>query len=295
MGTLYVVATPIGNLEDVTLRALRVLREVDALYAEDTRRTQILLDRFEIDRRPVSLHEHNEASRVEAVLDALASDHSVALVSDAGVPLVSDPGARVVAAAIEAGHVVEPVPGPSAVLSALVVAGFEVAPFAFLGFLPRVAGAREAVLESYRARSETLVMFDSPARLHERLLELSTRFPERRACVARELTKRHEEVARGSCAELAEHFAEGVKGECTIVLDGARGEVADREARAAGEVAPLDAEALDREIEAALDAGKRHREIVAELAPRTSLPRKRVYARVQEVKDERREGSEGGT
>ncbi|MDP6981356.1 MAG: 16S rRNA (cytidine(1402)-2'-O)-methyltransferase [Myxococcota bacterium] len=286
MGTLHVVATPIGNLEDVTPRALRVLREARVLYAEDTRRTQILLDRFDIARRAVSLHEHNEASRVDAVLEALGRDETVALVSDAGVPLISDPGARVVAAAIEAGHVVEPVPGASAVLSALIVAGFPAAPFTFLGFLPRTAGAREVMLESYRARPETIVMFESPARLHGRLLELAACFPARRGCVARELTKRHEEVVRGSCAELAAHFADGVKGECTIVLEGALGEAAEREAEQRGDAGILDDEALDSAIREALTEGKRPREIVAALSGRTALPRKRVYARVQALKDE---------
>ncbi len=286
MGTLHVVATPIGNLEDVTPRALRVLREANVLYAEDTRRTQILLDRFEISRRAISLHEHNEASRVDSVLEALGRDEAVALVSDAGVPLISDPGARVVAAAIDAGHTVEPVPGASAVLSALIVAGFPAAPFAFLGFLPRTAGARTAVLESYRARPETIVMFESPARLHGRLLELAECFPLRRVCVARELTKRHEEVVRGSGAELAAHFAEGVKGECTVVLEGALAEVAEQEAEQRGDEGLLDDAALTAAIQAALAEGKRPREIVAALAGRTAMPRKRVYARVQALKDE---------
>ena len=223
---------------------------------------------------------------MEEVVEALSRGQTVALVSDAGVPLVSDPGARVVASAIESGFRVESIPGPSAVLSALVVAGFGAARFCFLGFLPRAAGAREAILESYRGRPETLVMFESPARLRSRLLELGERFPERCACVARELTKRHEEVARGLAAGLAEHFETGVKGECTIVIEGATGAVAENEARAAASSGLLDGSELDAEIRASLAAGKRHREIVAELSSRTSLPRKRIYSRVQEIKDE---------
>lgn len=286
MAPLHVVATPIGNLEDITARALRVLREADVIYAEDTRRTQILLNHFEIAGRPISLHEHNEASRVEAVLEALAGGSSVALVSDAGMPLVSDPGARVVAAAIEAGELVEAIPGASAVLGALVVSGFRATPFAFVGFAPRTAGARDALLNSYRARPETLVMFESPARLHDRLVELSGCFPERRACVARELTKRHEEVVRGTCEELAAHFAGVVKGECTIVLEGAVGEVASVEASRDPETALLDDAGLEREIRAALAEGRRAREVVTRLLGRTALPRKQLYARVQAIKDE---------
>ena len=173
MGTLHVVATPIGNLEDVSLRALRVIGEADLLFAEDTRRTRKLLDRHRIAARPLSLHAHNEQSRIDRALAALAGDGRVALVSDAGTPLVSDPGERLVAAAIAAGHRVEPVPGASAVLAALAVAGLPTARFTFLGFLPRRAGDRKQVLRAYRSRPETLVLFESPKRIGKTLAELA--------------------------------------------------------------------------------------------------------------------------
>ncbi len=209
MGTLYVVATPIGNLEDVTLRALRVLREVELVLAEDTRRTRTLLTHHDVRTRPRSLHAHNEAQRSREVLEALASGSSVALVSDAGTPLVSDPGERLVAAVIQAGHAVVPIPGPSAVLSALVASGLPAAPFLFLGFLPRRSGEREALLARIRDRTETVVLFESPRRLAATLRRLADTLGDRPACVARELTKLHEEVARGSLQELAERFARG--------------------------------------------------------------------------------------
>ncbi|MCP4037332.1 MAG: 16S rRNA (cytidine(1402)-2'-O)-methyltransferase [bacterium] len=283
MGTLCVVATPIGNLEDVSQRALRILGEADRIFAEDTRRTQILLDRFDIDARASSLHEHNEASRIQGVLELLRSGANVALVSDAGTPLVSDPGARLVEAAIADGHEVDPIPGPSAVVAAVSVSGFRAVPFAFLGFLPRTRGARENLLKSYLARPETLVMFESPARLHDRLVELAEHLSGRRACVARELTKVHQEIARGSLEELAAHFGAGTKGECTIVVEGA-GEAE----RAHTSPALLEGEFLDARIRECLAEGRRPREIAALLAPQTPLPRKVLYARVQALREEDR-------
>src|SRR5262245_32836486 len=172
-GKLSLVATPIGNLEDVTLRALRVLREADLLLAEDTRHVQKLLHRHGIRARPVSLHAHNEARRCGEALAALGSGAHVALVSDAGTPLVSDPGERLVAAAVDAGHAVEAVPGPSAVLAGLVVSGLPAGRFAFLGFLPRRTGERERLLARVRPLPETLVFFESPRRLAANLRRLA--------------------------------------------------------------------------------------------------------------------------
>ncbi len=222
MGTLGLVATPIGNLEDITLRALRVLREADRIYAEDTRRTGILLRHYDIATRASSLHAHNERARIREVVVALDADEAVALVSDAGSPLISDPGIRVVDAVLEAGHRVEAIPGPSAVLAALGVAGLAPQPFAFLGFLPRRSGARRTRLEAYRERPETLVLFESPHRIGAFLEDAAAVLGSRRACVARELTKLHEEVARGSLEELAERFRDGARGEITVVIEGTR-------------------------------------------------------------------------
>jgi 16S rRNA (cytidine1402-2'-O)-methyltransferase len=273
VGSLFVVATPIGNLEDVTLRALRVLREADLLLAEDTRRTRKLLDRHGIAARSVSLHAHNEAARTRRALEVLGQGRSVALVSDAGTPLVSDPGERLVAAAAAAGHAVVPVPGASALLAALSVSGLPAAPFTFVGFLPRQAGPRDALLERLRGAPETLVLFEAPQRLAATLRRLAEALGDRRAVVARELTKRHEELVRGRLSELAAHFAEGARGECTLVVAGAepppRPEAAD----------------LDEAIRAALAAGESTREIAARMA-RAGYRRRDVYARAVALRKE---------
>jgi 16S rRNA (cytidine1402-2'-O)-methyltransferase len=270
---LHVVATPIGNLEDVTLRALRVLREADLLLAEDTRRTRILLDRHGIGARPVSLHAHNEAARIAHALAVLAAGGEVALVSDAGTPLVSDPGERLVRAAIAAGHAVVPVPGASAPLAALVAAGIPAARFSFVGFLPRRASAGDALLASLAAREDALVFFESPKRVAATLRKLGGALGDRQACVARELTKRHEELARGTLSELARRFASGARGEVTIVVAGAAEPAAAAEAQAP----PRD---LDADIRAGLAAGRPSRELAHELAKAHRLPRREVYARV---------------
>jgi 16S rRNA (cytidine1402-2'-O)-methyltransferase len=269
MGTLYVVATPIGNLDDVTLRALAVLREAALVLAEDTRRTRVLLDRHGIAARPVSLHAHNEAARTDQVLAALADGKAVALVSDAGTPLVSDPGERLVARALADGHRVVPVPGPSAVLAALVASGLPAERFTFVGFLPRKAGERRRRLAELAPRPETLVLFESPRRVGALLAELAASFGVRRACVARELTKLHEEVVRGKLGELAAQFAEGARGEVSVVVEGA--------ARAA-EPAPLAEHVLRARVREALAAGLSARDLAAQLAQETGLPRRTLYA-----------------
>jgi len=267
MGTLSVVATPIGNLEDVTLRALRVLREADLLLAEDTRRTRVLLDRHGIEARPRSLHAHNEAARTDEALAALAAGRNVALVSDAGTPLVSDPGERLVARAIAAGHAVVPVPGPSAALAALVASGLPAEAFTFLGFLPRKAGLRAARLAALAGRTETLILFESPRRVAATLRELARSLGERRACVARELTKLHEELARGTLAELATRFADGARGEVTIVVEGAP--------PLAVETNP---DTLRERVRELLAAGGSARDVAAQLARETGEAKRVVYA-----------------
>jgi 16S rRNA (cytidine1402-2'-O)-methyltransferase len=274
VGTLRLVATPIGNLEDVTGRALRVLREADLVLAEDTRRTRVLLDRYGIAARPRSLHAHNEAAREREVLEALAAGRDVALVSDAGTPLVSDPGERLVAAALAAGHRVEAVPGPSAVLAALAASGLPAAPFAFLGFLPRRTGERDALLRGWRDRPETLVLFESPRRLGGALRALAAALGDRPAAVARELTKLHEEIARGPLSALAERFAEGARGEVTIVIGGAK---------AGTSVDEAPGESVDERIAALAAQGLHAREIARTLAEETELPKRALYARAVEA------------
>jgi 16S rRNA (cytidine1402-2'-O)-methyltransferase len=273
MGVLHLVSTPIGNLEDVTLRALRVLREADLVLAEDTRHARRLLDRHGIDARLVSLHAHNEAARLAQVLEALAAGRVVALVSDAGTPLVSDPGERLVRSALAAGHEVRAVPGPSAVLAALAVSGLPAGRFRFLGFVPRRAGERNALLDAVAPSPDTLIWFESPRRLGATLAALAARLGPRRACVARELTKLHEEAVRGSLAELAERFAAGARGEVTLVVEGAP------ETPEAGRV-----EDLDPEIRRRLAAGASCREIAGELATR-GVSRRAIYARAVALRD----------
>ena len=277
MGTLHLVATPIGNLEDVTLRALRVLREADLVFAEDTRRTRVLLDRHAIAQRPRSLHAHNEAARIAEVLAALAAGQQVALVSDAGTPLVSDPGEKLVAAAIAAGHSVVPLPGASAVIASLVGSGLAATPFTFLGFLPRKAGERDRLLAGFRARVETLVLFESPHRVAATLRALGAQLGDRAGCIARELTKVHEEFARGTLAELGVRFADGTRGEVTIVVAGASAAdvVATEQARAAAQ--PHDVAAR---IAALTAQGLRAKDVAAAIAAATGVTRREAYAQV---------------
>ena len=277
MGTLYLVATPIGNLEDVTLRALRVLREADLVFAEDTRRTRVLLDRHAIAQRPRSLHAHNESARIAEVLAALAAGQQVALVSDAGTPLVSDPGAQLVAAAIAAGHAVVPLPGASAVIASLVASGLAATPFTFLGFLPRKAGERDRLLAGFRLRAETLVLFESPRRVAATLRALEAQLGNRAGCIARELTKVHEEFARGTLAELATRFADGARGEVTIVVAGAAD--ADRVA-SEGTRAASSSQDLDARIAALTASGLRAKQIADTIAAETGVSRRDAYARV---------------
>jgi 16S rRNA (cytidine1402-2'-O)-methyltransferase len=217
---LLVCATPIGNLSDVTLRVLDALRDADAVLCEDTRRTQILLDRYEIRaRRLVSVHRHNEARRVAELLPRIAAGETFALVSDAGLPGVNDPGARLLEAAIADGLTVTVLPGPSAVETALVVSGLAAAEYRFLGYLPRRNAELDALWEAARSWAYAAVAFESPRRLATSLERLAREDPERRVAVCRELTKLHEEVVRGTAAELAARYAtEAVRGEVTVVV-----------------------------------------------------------------------------
>ena len=214
-GRLVVCPTPIGNLEDITLRVLAALREADVVACEDTRRTRVLLDRYGVGGRLVSYHDHNERARAEELVTQMRAGSVVALVSDAGMPLVSDPGLVLVRACIAAGLEVEVLPGPSAVLSALVASGLPAEHWQFVGFLPRKQGELTRVL----SLPETLVAFESPRRLAGTLRTLAARDPARPVAVCRELTKIHEEIVRGSAAELAQRYQdEPPRGEIVLVV-----------------------------------------------------------------------------
>jgi 16S rRNA (cytidine1402-2'-O)-methyltransferase len=260
---LVVCATPIGNLEDVTLRLLRELREADVVLAEDTRHTRTLLERHGISARLVSYHEHNEAKRTAEVLPRLEAGERVALVSDAGLPGISDPGARLVRAALEAAVPVTVVPGPSAVETALVASGLVGERYQFVGYLPR---GERALLELGGALATwpwPVVAFESPQRLSRSLRVLARVISDRPAAVCRELTKRFEEVARGTVAELAERFGHGVRGEITLVLGQAEASTDDGAAAAA--VAEL------------VGAGIARRQAADLVSRLTGVPRNRLY------------------
>lgn len=276
MSNLYLVSTPIGNLDDLTVRAAEVLRRVDRILAEDTRRTRILADHIGAGAPLVSLHAHNEAARVEAVLGWLGAGEELALVSDAGTPLVSDPGGRVVDAVAGAGHRVVPVPGPSAVLAALVGSGLPVEPFAFLGFPPRKGKDRTALLNRVGTSLETVVLFESPNRLLRLLEELAEVCgPERRVAVARELTKVYEEFVRGTLADAYGYYEhDPPRGEVTVVV-------------APRDNAPADPGVLEKDAralaQALLDEGGRASGVAREIARRLGLPRNVAYRIVHEL------------
>jgi 16S rRNA (cytidine1402-2'-O)-methyltransferase len=224
---LAVCATPIGNLDDVTLRVLAELREADVVLCEDTRHTRILLDRHGIDARLISFHRHNEAARTEDALARLERGERIALVSDAGLPGVNDPGARLIAAALEAGAPTTVLPGPSAVETALVASGLVGDRYQFVGYLPRRGGELAALAGELARWPHAVVAFESPRRLPRSLAALAEEMPERPAAVCRELTKRFEEIVLAPLAVLAARFAEPARGEITVVLGGSTTTVPD--------------------------------------------------------------------
>lgn len=264
MGTLYVVATPIGNLEDITLRALRVLAAVPLIAAEDTRTTRRLLDHHGIHTALTSYTDHNKRARIPSLLVHLETN-DLALVSEAGTPAISDPGEDLVAAAARAGHTVVPVPGASAVLAALVASGLPTRRFLYLGFLPRTSGDRRRLFASVAALPETLVAYESPHRVRAALADALTMLGDRPIAVCRELTKLHEEIFRGTIGGALAHVATP-RGEFTLVLAGATGDAPASDLSAArDDVARLVAE------------GQSARDAVTEVAARLGLARRQVY------------------
>jgi 16S rRNA (cytidine1402-2'-O)-methyltransferase len=220
---LYLVSTPIGNLEDITLRALRVLKEVDLIACEDTRHTRKLLDHFGIRKPTISYHEHNELARAEELAERLARGESVALVTDAGTPGISDPAYRIVTAAIERGVTVMPIPGATAMIAGLVASGLPTDAFLFAGFLPQKKSARRTRLEELKAERATLVCYEAPHRIRETLADALDILGDRDAAIARELTKLHEQFLRGPLSDLLARFeANAPRGEMTLVIAGNR-------------------------------------------------------------------------
>lgn len=275
-GTLYVVATPIGNLGDLSPRAAEVLRSVRAVVAEDTRRTMKLF--AHLGARPpalLSLPAFAERGRIAPIVARLRAGEDLALVSDAGTPLVSDPGAALVAAAWEAGARVVPVPGPSAALAALVASGLAADRFLVAGFLPRKGPARAQALRWMAAVPATLVIYEAGNRTAATLRDLAEAFGDRPAALAREMTKLHEEIARGRLLELAARFSGEVRGEVTLVVAGAE---------VGAPLEPPPVEDLDDELRTRLAAGEAPSEIARTVARARGLPRRGVYARLQELK-----------
>lgn len=273
MGTLYLVATPIGNLEDITLRALRLLQEARLIAAEDTRRTGRLLAHFDIQTPQTSYFEHNKLVKIERILQALG-EGDVALVSDAGTPGLNDPGYELVRAALQAGFPVSPVPGPSAPLAALVASGLPSDSFLYLGYLPRKSGERRNLLEEVKDRSHTLVFLETPHRLQAALDDLLAVLGDRQSAVARELTKLHEEIRRGPLSEQAAYFAANPpRGEFTLVVAG-RSDAPQRWAEARLQAALV--EALAGETSLSQAAG--------ELAAESGWPRREIYQRLVALK-----------
>jgi len=261
---LAICATPIGNLEDVTLRVLRELGEADLVLCEDTRRTRTLLARHGVGARLVSYHEHNEARRTAEVLPRLQAGERVALVSDAGLPGVSDPGARLISAAVDAGIPVTVLPGPSAVETALVASGLVAERYQFVGYLPRGERGLLALGEELSRWPHAAVAFESPQRLPRSLQVLARVTPDRPAAVCRELTKRFEEIARGSLSELADRFSEAPKGEVTLVVGAAK-------------VAVGDGGLADEAVAELVAAGLPRRGAANLVARLTGIPRNRLY------------------
>jgi 16S rRNA (cytidine1402-2'-O)-methyltransferase len=271
-GRLVLVATPIGNLEDLAPRAVRTLAEADVVAAEDTRRTGRLLAHAGVEARLVAYHEHNEDRRGPELLDRVAAGEVVALVTDAGTPGIADPGFRIVREAVARGLPVEAVPGPVAALQALILSGLPTDRFAFEGFLPRKAGDRARRLVEVADDPRTLVFYVTPHRAASDLAAMAEAFgTDRPAALARELTKLHEEVWRGALGELAARAAtEGVRGEVTVVVGGAPAAVADRG----------DPRALAGRVQALVEAGVDRKEAMRQVAAETGLPRRAVYQAV---------------
>ncbi len=268
-GRLFVVATPIGNLEDITYRAVRVLSEVDLIACEDTRQTRHLMEHFGIQKPTTSYHEHNEMERAAELIERLRAGEKIALVSDAGVPLVSDPGYRLVKAAVDEGIPVEPVPGASALLAALAASGLPTDAFHFGGFLPSKPGQRARALEELAGEAATLIFYEAPHRILEALEAVEQVLGDRRVVVARELTKIHEEFLRGTAAEVRAQLAarDAVKGEITLLIGKATAPARDETP-------------LEEAVDALIRAGAPRMDAIKQVARKRGLSKREVYERI---------------
>ncbi len=273
MGTLYLVATPIGNLEDITGRALRILREVRLIAAEDTRHTRKLLHHYDIHTPMTSFHEHNQRVKLNELLRALEQG-DVALVSDAGTPGLNDPGYALVQAAVQAGHKVCPIPGPSAPIAALVVSGLPTEAFLYLGYLPRRTSERRALLQQIAPLPYTLIFLEAPHRLLASLKELEETLGDRQCAVARELTKVHEDIFRGRLSQARQHFESNPpRGEITLVIAG----LAEQPER-------WSLEQVQSALEEALAQGKPPTQVAAYIAQTSGWQRREIYQLIQRRK-----------
>jgi 16S rRNA (cytidine1402-2'-O)-methyltransferase len=280
-GTLYVVATPIGNLEDITLRALRVLREVSLIAAEDTRRTAKLLTHYSISTPTTSVHEHNERRRTETILSRLRNGEDVALVSDAGTPTVSDPGGLLVAAVLQAGLRVVALPGASAVLAALVSSGCPTDSFVFAGFAPRRSKARRDWLQAVGTDRRTVVFFEAPHRIQQTLREAEEILGNRQIALLRELTKVHEELVKGPISDVRERLTHP-RGELTVILPPAHSSQAAEDTETASKLVP---HKLLTEFGHLTDSGRlTRREAVSQLAAKYGVPQRRIYSAIEQAK-----------
>ena len=274
-GTLYLVATPIGNLEDVSLRALQVLGEVDLILAEDTRRTRKLLSRYEIHTKVRAFHEHNEDAQAPEFVAKMAAGAHLALVSDAGTPAISDPGYPLIRAAIEADITVVPIPGPSAVLAALAASGLPTARFLFTGYLPRKRSARQAALRGLQDEPGTLIFLESPRRVAAALADAAQILGERPVVVARELTKLHEEFLRGSLSEIASVVAERtLRGELTLCIGGASRGISTPTGESED---ALEMPRLEERFEMLRGQGLARNEALKVIVRETGIPRQEAY------------------
>jgi 16S rRNA (cytidine1402-2'-O)-methyltransferase len=280
-GVLYVVATPIGNQDDITLRALKVLKRVDGIAAEDTRHTGRFLSHHGITTRLISYHEHNERVRTPALISQMVTGESIALVTDAGTPAVSDPGYRLVKAAVESGIRVVPVPGVSAAITALSVGGLPTDAFVFVGFPAKKKAKRIQQLQSLADDPKTLIFYESPKRITGFLAEIKETLGNRNAVLGREMTKFHEEFLRGAIYEILKALSErsSVKGECTLLVAG----------KEEGEVAPMasDFQELEDKIAAAMAGGSSLTDVSRELSAGLGISRKKVYEIALKIKNDK--------